>query len=512
MGLIKQTAATVGNAAKEIGKDLGNAALNSVVGVFNQAAFKEYFTSGSMAGDIIMKRAEQVKTNGSRNDKSDANIITSGSLIDVQVNQCMIIVENGKVVEACMEPGQYVYDNTVAPSFLGGKDGLWEDIKNTAVESFKQFQFGGQRHSTQRVYYLNVGVLDEPLNWGVGNAKFSHTEMLPNGVPYRTTVTLKGHGMVKLRMARPLDFYNMYGAKYAGGDNSATITFDMLDEAFFSFAKMKVNSAVTNAINTIGNQNQIRYDEIGLYTDGIEDIINEKMAKTEVYEVGFNIVGFVIDNDVLTPTQADVDRITAKVDTATSSVDPTMANIELQNKMIDQMGKVAETSGMTGLMGMGMMGNMGANFGNIQRQPMMQQNPYQQPMVNQYQQQQNPYIAQQMGAVVTPTMAPTPTQPTADTWICGTCNTQNTGAFCPQCGNKKPEASIQQATTATWTCTNCASENPAGARFCSNCGTPKLIVKEYKCDKCGWTTTDISNPPKFCPQCGDPIKAEDVIS
>ncbi len=59
--------------------------------------------------------------------------------------------------------------------------------------------------------------------------------------------------------------------------------------------------------------------------------------------------------------------------------------------------------------------------------------------------------------------------PAQDSWKCS-CGSVNTGNFCPNCGNKKPEA--------------------AAPKFCPNCGQ---------------SFPDPANPPKFCPNCGNKI-------
>ena len=527
MGLIKKAASAVGNTAKEIGGNVGNAALNAVGGVFNQAMFKEYFASGTMSGDIIMKRAEQIKADGSRNNKSDANVITTGSAIDVQVNQCMIIVENGKVVEACMEPGQYIYDNTIAPSFFGGQGGAWENIKSVASEMWKQFQYGGQRHNTQRIYFINTGLLDKSMKWGVGNVVFRHTEKLVTGTPLALTIKLKGNGDVRVRMARPLDFFNLYGAKYAGGDNSAVITLDTLED-FFAHAKVKLTDAVGRSITVLGTKNQIRYDEISMYVDDVVATINEKMAESDMGKAGFDFSDFVIKDGMLFPTPEDEEKIQNLQEKATNVFDPNMANYDIQKTMAEGFKEAGKNGGVSGVMGMGMaMGGMGPGLGQMQ----YQQTPYQQPA---YQQPQAPVQQAPIQTTSTPVATSTPVE--GWTCSCGKVNGSDS-MFCSGCGSKKPEPKPASG----WTCScgktnpedsvfcpGCGSKKPSDTpdagwdctcgnhvvdgMFCSKCGNKKPNVETKKiivCDKCGWRSEELET--KFCPKCGDAVNEADII-
>ena len=63
--------------------------------------WKEFFYCDSIDSDILVMKGQK-RTNGrSSNKKGNDNIISSGSVIAVADGQCMIIVEQGKIVEFC---------------------------------------------------------------------------------------------------------------------------------------------------------------------------------------------------------------------------------------------------------------------------------------------------------------------------------------------------------------------------------------------------------------------------
>jgi len=68
---------------------------------------------------------------------------------------------------------------------------------------------------------------------------------------------------------------------------------------------------------------------------------------------------------------------------------------------------------------------------------------------------------------------------------------------------------IFDISTNTWSC-ECGVENKG--KFCTYCGKAKPAgIPQYRCDKCGWEPDDMTKPPNFCPECGDPFDEGDIV-
>lgn len=456
-------------------KDVLGAGVNAVSGTAHSAAWKEYFESGDLSGGILMKRGEKIITSGGKNTKGDDNLISSGSGIDVQEGQCMILVENGKIVEFCAEPGRYTYDSSSAPSVFSGQN---KGLEALGKEILNQWSAGGQRFSTQRVYFINMGeILSAPIKWGCGDIAFHHTTQMLNGAPpIELDITLKGNGQVTIKISDPVKFYTMIGAQAAGTDSKTVIR--LTDEGILSNLKSGIVDKVAEAISTLGNEQPTPYTALRSKSSEITRYMNELLSNEWSGERGFEICSFTV-NGSFTPTEEDKDAIQEMQKTFNMGANINAANYDIQKTMARGVEAAGQNGGTSGLFGMGMGMNMmgGAGLGNMTAQPV--QNPVNQQPVQQ--------------------AAAAATVEKADTWTCK-CGKENTGKFCVDCGSPKPTAD-------EWIC-SCGAKN--SGKFCQECGSPKPVAKKYKCDKCGWTPEDETIPPKFCPECGDPFNDLDV--
>ena len=453
---------------KYLGDVLG-AGAQATRGAVNAATWKEYFESGDMSNGILMKRAQKIIVERGRNRKSDNNLITSGSGIDVQEGQCMIIVENGRIVEFCAEAGRYTYDSSISPSLFSGQN---KGLKALGREIMSQWSAGGQRFSTQRVYFINMGeIIQTPIKWGCGDIAFHHTQKYATGV-LELDITLKGNGLATIHITDPEKFFKRIGAQHTGADNDGIVTIN--DEGIMTNLKASIVDQIAAAIATLGTEQEVAYTAIRARSNDVKDIVNNNISEEWAGTRGFELASLSI-NGSFRPTEEDLRNMKEMERNLTMTQNANMMNYDVQ-KTIAGGFKAAGESGSFGnaahsailMSGMG-----GMQFGQMQ---------YQQPV-------QQPVVPPKMESY-------------NNGWTCD-CGTQNDAMFCKNCGTKKPASNpVYQ-----WQCA-CGNKNQPDARFCVYCGNKREVVKKIVCDKCGWKPNDQS-PVRFCPVCGDIIDSSD---
>lgn len=414
--------------------------------------WKEFFYCESMPKEVLVTKGQKRISGRSSNTKGNDNIISNGSGIAVADGQCMIIVEQGKVVEVCAEPGEFTYDTSTEPSIFSGN--LGESILASFKTIGKRFTYGGDTGKDQRVYYFNTKEL-------IDN-KFG----TPNPIPFRVVdskigldvdVSVRCSGVYSYKIVDPLLFYTN-----VCGNVEQEYTRDELE----SQLKTEFISALQPAFGKLSDL-ELRPNQIVSHNTELEDAMNVALSAKWGELRGLKIVSIALGSVTLPDEDADMIKQAQRV---AIMRDPAMAGATLVGAQADAMKTAAGNSAgaMTGFMGMGMAMNAGGM--NAQNLFAMGQ--------QQAQQQQ----AQQQQA------------PAPGTWKC-TCGTMATGKFCPECGSQKP------ADESGWTC-SCGAVNKG--KFCQNCGAKKPEgAPLYRCDKCGWEPEDPTNPPKFCPECGD---------
>ena len=116
-------------------------AIKGAVGSVAADQWKEYFYCDALDNEVLASKGRKRVSGRGSNTKGDDNIITNGSVVAVNEGQCMIIVDQGKVVEFCAEAGEFVYDTSSEPSLFYGSFG--ESLADTFEAIGKRFTFGG---------------------------------------------------------------------------------------------------------------------------------------------------------------------------------------------------------------------------------------------------------------------------------------------------------------------------------------------------------------------------------
>ena len=437
------------------------ALMGSVGGTLSDQ-WKEYFYCDSMPEDVLAVKGKKRVSGRSANREND-NIITNGSVIAVADGQAMMIVDQGKVVEFTAEPGEFTYDASSEPTIFCG------DLGTSIMETFKtvgkRFTFGGEKAKDQRVYYFNLKEL-------VGS-KYG----TPSPVPFRVVdrnigldweISVRCFGEYSFHICDPLLFYtNVCG----------NITEDYTRDRLEGQMKTELLTALQPAFARISEMG-IRYSSLPAHTMELADILNQVLSKKWRELRGIEIVSFGVSS--IKASEEDEKMLKDMQRTAVFSNPNMAAAYDVMARGDAMKAAASNTAGAaTGFMGMGMVQNMGGGTNAAQLFQMGQQQ-----------------AAQPAAA---PASAPAPA---AESWKCS-CGATATGKFCTECGAKRPEA------PAGWTC-SCGTVNQG--KFCTECGAKKpSAAPQYRCNKCGWVPADPKNPPRFCPECGDPFGTEDVV-
>lgn len=402
--------------------------------------WKEYFYCDSLSTDTLAAKGVKRTSRRSSNTKGDSNIISSGSVIAVNEGQCMMIVEQGKVVEFSAEPGEFRWDASTEPSIFEGS--LGHAILETFKTVGRRFTFGGDTGKDQRVYYFNT---KEIIGNKYGTANPVPFRVVDENIGLDVDISIRCNGEYSYKITNPMLFYVNVCGNVADSYNRAQID---------SMLKTELLTALQPAFAKISEQG-IRYSALPGHTMEIADALNEVLDEKWRETRGMEVASFGVNS--VTASPEDEKMIKDLQQTAVFR-NQNMAAAKLVGAQAEAMKSAAgnPNGAMMGFMGM----SMAQQAGGFNPQALYKDEPAK-------------------AAPAAPAAAP------AGSWTCA-CGTVNTGKFCQNCGKSKPAAS-------GWTC-SCGTVNTG--KFCQNCGKQKPASDTWTCS-CGTV-----NKGKFCQNCG----------
>ena len=454
------------------------AAVNATSGMFADQ-YKEYIYCDSMPENVLMRRGITKTSGRNTNTKGESNVITDGSVLAVAEGQCLIIVENGEVIDLCAEAGPFIFDSKSEPSIFTGN--FFEGLGGMFRTALTRTTFGGQSSNRQEAYYINV---KEIMNNKFGTPQAVPFEVFQQNTGMSISVDIRCFGQYSYKISNPMTFY-----KNVAGNIKEEFTRD--DNGLEGQLKAEILDALNPAFVTVSMKG-VKYIQIPASGKDLKAALNAELVEPWLNDRGIELEKVAISS--VTLSDEDKERI-KQFDESATYANAAFAQgrmVTAASKMMEGIPNMEGGGNMMGFMGMNMGTNMmGGISQQLTQQQQMAQQGYQQPGMAQPGYQQ-PGMAQpgyqQPGMAQQGYQQPGMQQP----------GMQQPGMAQPtQPEMAQPMSAAQQG----WAC-SCGATNLG--KFCAECGTPKPVGEPlYKCDKCGWKPVDPKNPPKFCPECGD---------
>lgn len=402
------------------------AGLNAAGGAL-ASQWREFFYVDALPNDVLATRASKKirgRFGGSRFE--DDNVISDGSVIAVADGQCMMIVDQGRIIDVCAEPGEYIYDEGGEPSiFYGALDG--DKVRAVLKETFERLSFGGQAGREQRVYFFNTKEI-------MGN-KYG----TPSPIPLRVTdanigldvdIAIRCFGEYSYRIVNPMLFYiNVCG----------NVEGDYTRERIDGQLKSELLTALQPAFAHLSEKG-IRYSALPGHASEIAEMLNELLSEKWAQARGVEIVSFGISSvKALEEDEAMIKELQRNAVFRNAN----MAAAHIAGAQARAMQDAARNAGgaLTGFMGMNMAQGGGASAAQLFHMGALQ------------------------GAQGSAGTEQSGNARGADTWRCA-CGSLNSANFCPECGSRRPASARACA---------CGWQPDAGARppkFCPECGAP----------------------------------------
>lgn len=384
---------------------------------------KEVFTAQGMSKDVLAVPATR---SGKGSNKGNPNVITDGSVFNVGVGQAALLIENGKVHDFVIatdekDTGQYIYDSSKEPSLLTGSFGDWSDVWNTVKQ---RFSFGGTSPNAMQLVYINLKeITQNPV--GVGKIPFIDQYL-------KTRLMLGAHGYYTFKVSNPATFYENLlmdpSRVYRKEDITEQLKVEMMpriQEAVSKVAPLCVNG----------------YQDLYLHGDDLAKVLNEELKDEWIDKRGIELVTVSLIPELSPADEARVMQLeNAKTLSNTDTALGSMVNA--QNNAIQNAAKNA-AGAMNGFVGMNMVNNNSAGTQDLLWQKAARE-----------QEEAKAKAAQQAS-----------TPQSAGQWTCPNCGNQNSGAFCSECGTKKPDQPVAKF------CPECGNKLEGNPKFCPNCGT-----------------------------------------